>query len=208
MKTLLGYFWRGCLVLAPISATAYVAYYVVSFFDHLVPVGIPGLGFILTLALITVVGFLTSNVIGQAVVDATESWLVSVPVVKLVYSSIRDLLNAFVGDKKRFDYPVFVTLFPGSQTRVLGFVTREDLNALGTVGDVAVYIPQSYNFAGNLIIVPQTQVERIETSSSDLLAFIVSGGVSGLGIAPPETEPAPRSRLSRTILGLGPHSRK
>jgi uncharacterized membrane protein len=209
MKMLLGYFWRGCLVLLPVAFTAYFAYFVVATFDRLFPVGIPGLGLALALVVITLVGFLTSNVIGRAVVDAAERWLTSLPLLKLIYGSIRDLIQAFVGDKKRFDQPVALTLLPGTRSRLLGFVTREALEKLGLTDHVAVYVPQSYNFAGSLWIVPREQVERLEVSSTDLMAFIVSGGVSGLGVGPSISQSPPRKPpLARTILGLGPRQRR
>src|SRR5512145_2156499 len=109
MKTLLGYFWRGCLVLLPVIVTLYVAYFVVATVDKMVPVGIPGVGLVVVILLVTLAGFMTSNVFGRAMVEATERWLKSVPFLKLVYGSIRDLVQAFVGDKKRFDKPVALT---------------------------------------------------------------------------------------------------
>ncbi|MCC6903620.1 MAG: DUF502 domain-containing protein [Polyangiaceae bacterium] len=187
-KTLLGYFWRGCLVLAPVSITLYIAWLVFTTIDRILPVGVPGVGFVLTLVLITLVGFLTSNVIGKAVVRETEKWLARVPLVKLLYTSIRDLVGAFVGDKKKFDRPVAVAIVPGSKTRALGFVTRESLAQIEMRDCLAVYFPQSYNFAGNVLVVPKDQVETLSANSTDVMAFIVSGGVSGLGI-----EPAPLS---------------
>lgn len=187
-KTLLGYFWRGCLVLAPVSITLYIAWLVFTTIDRILPVGVPGVGFVLTLVLITLVGFLTSNVIGKAVVRETEKWLARVPLIKLLYTSIRDLVGAFVGDKKKFDRPVAVAIVPGSKTRALGFVTRESLAQIEMRDCLAVYFPQSYNFAGNVLVVPKDQVETLSANSTDVMAFIVSGGVSGLGI-----EPAPLS---------------
>jgi len=203
MKTLFGYFWRGCLVLLPAAATVYIAYLIFTTIDHMVPVGVPGLGFVLTVVVITLGGFLTSNVVGRAVFDIAERWLTSVPLAKLIYTSIRDLISAFVGDKKRFDRPVAVMLAPGSRIRALGFVTRDGLDSLGLGDQVAVYFPQSYNFAGNLVVVPRDQVEPLPVSTRDLMTFIVSGGVSGLGIEP---EPVGRSSTprGRTLVGLGP----
>jgi uncharacterized membrane protein len=184
MKTLLGYFLRGCLALLPVAATAYVAFVVVVKIDSWVPVGIPGLGFVITMALITLVGVLTSNVVGRAALDMLDRAVARVPLAKLVYTSIRDLLRAFVGDKKRFDRPVAVRLVPGSHARMLGFITRDRLEVLGMPDDVAVYFPQSYNFAGYLAVVPRDQVEPLVVSTTDLMTFVVSGGVSGLGIEP------------------------
>jgi len=208
MKTLLGYFWRGCLVLVPVAVTIYAAYVVIATFDKLIPIGIPGLGLLLTVGLITLVGFMTSNVMGRAVVEAAEGWLSSLPLLKLVYGSIRDLIEAFVGDKKRFDKPVMLTLVPGSPIRVLGFVVRDTLEQLGAQDHVAVYVPQSYTFAGSLLVAPRDQIEPLTVASSDLMAFIVSGGVSGLGIEPNPTRRPPRKPPgARTLFGLGPSRR-
>jgi uncharacterized membrane protein len=189
--------------MVPVAVTIYAAYFVVALFDKLVPVGIPGLGIVVTAAVVTFVGFMTTNVLGHAVVSAAERWLSSLPFLKLVYGSIRDLVQAFVGDKKRFDKPVAVTLMPGSPIQLLGFVTRTTLAELGKADRVAVYVPQSYNFAGNLLIAPPELVEPLDASSTDLMAFIVSGGVSGFGEEPGQKPPS-RSSPARTILGLGP----
>lgn len=205
MKTLLRHFWRGCLVLVPVFATTYVAYFVITTFDKLVPVGIPGLGLVLVVTLITLVGVMASNVVGRAAIDAAERWLSSLPFLKLVYGSIRDLIQAFVGDKKRFDKPVALTLLPGSPIQVLGFVTRDSLAELGKNDRVAVYVPQSYNFAGSLLIAPRELVEPLHASSTDLMTFIVSGGVSGLGVEPSTTQKPPmKPSPARTAGGLGP----
>src|SRR5688572_12685979 len=166
MKTLLGYFWRGCLVLAPVGITVYIAWVVFTTIDKLLPVGIPGLGFVLTIVLITVVGSLTSNVLGKAVAQEGEKLLRRVPLLKLVYTSIKDLIDAFVCDKRRFDKPVAARIVPGSTIRALGFVTRESLDHLAIAHHVAVYFPQSYNFAGNVLIVPSESVEPLDVSSA------------------------------------------
>ena len=200
MKTLLRYFLRGCLAILPIAATIYVAFVVVVTIDRWVPVGIPGLGFVLTIVLITLAGFLTSNVAGRAALDVTDRLLARVPLAKLVYTSIRDLLGAFVGEKKRFDRPVAVALMPGSRARMLGFVTRDQLGALGMKSEVAVYFPQSYNFAGYLAVVPRDQIEPLDVSTTDLMTFVVSGGVSGLGIEPAPVSRAPTKGSGRTLL--------
>jgi len=196
------YFLRGALVTAPLATTFYIVYWLLSLFDQILPIGIPGLGIVITLALITLAGFLTSNVVGSSVFDTTESMLKRVPLVKLVYSSIKDLIGAFVGDRKSFDRPVVLYLSLGSAIKMLGFVTRDGLSQLGLADHVAVYLPQSYNFAGNLVIAPRELVEPLDVSSAELMTFIVSGGVSGLGVGqsllPPVSMSYP-SQSGRTI---------
>lgn len=191
LRLLPRYFLRGALLTAPIALTLYILYWIFKAFDDLLPFGIPGLGLVVTALLITLVGFLTSNVIGRNAFEWTESMLRRVPFVKLLYSSIKDLIGAFVGDKKSFDQPVTVQLGPDSPIKLLGFVTRSKVLGLDLVDHVAVYFPQSYNFAGNLVLVPAGLVRPVNAPSSEVMTFIVSGGVSGLGIGESVLPPPP-----------------
>ena len=108
-----------------------------------------------------------------------DSFSLKAPFVKLLYTSIKDLIEAFMGEKRRFDQPVLVSLSPGGHGEAVGFVTRTDLEVLGLLDHVAVYFPQSYNFAGHLLVFPKDQIRPLEAESSEVMAFIVSGGVSG-----------------------------
>ncbi|HVJ22150.1 MAG TPA: DUF502 domain-containing protein [Polyangiaceae bacterium] len=193
-RALFRYFVRGCLVAAPLGLTIYIVYSTLQAIDHLLPAPVPGLGLLITVALLTVVGFLTSNVVGRTVVDFTDRLLKSVPLVKLVYSSLKDMVGAFVGEKKSFNRPVTVRV---GELKVLGFVTRDSLDGLALPGHVAVYFPQSYNFAGYLVLAPRELVEPVNVPSSELMTFIVSGGVSGLGVRPPVglTPPPPATTV-------------
>ena len=178
MKRLLNYFLRGLIVTAPVALTLYISWIVFRTVDSWLPLPVPGLGFVITLALITLIGFLASNLLTRGLVNLVEAVMARLPFVRLLYTSTKDLLNAFVGEKRRFDKPVLVHLFPGGSARALGFVTQETLERLGASGDVAVYFPQSYNFAGQVLIVNASHVERLDAASSDVMAFIVSGGVT------------------------------
>jgi uncharacterized membrane protein len=106
----------------------------------------------------------------------TEAVFTRAPLVRLIYASIKDLLEAFVGDKKRFDQPVAVTIIEG--VRTLGFVTQDDLGFLDMPGQIAVYLPFSYSMAGTLVIVDRERVERLAIDSASVMALVVSGGVS------------------------------
>jgi uncharacterized membrane protein len=109
-------------------------------------------------------------------VQLTESLFTRAPLVRLIYASLKDLLEAFVGDRKRFDQPVAVRLAEG--VRTLGFVTQEDLGFLALEGNVAVYLPFAYSMAGSLVIVPAANVERLAVDSASVMAMVVSGGIS------------------------------
>jgi len=104
-------------------------------------------------------------------------------VVKLLYTSIRDLMGAFVGDKKSFDKPVMVDLTPEQGIKVLGFLTCTSFDDPKLTSYVAVYVPQSYNFAGNLLVVPRSRVQPIDADGAQFMAFIVSGGVAQMNAA-------------------------
>jgi uncharacterized membrane protein len=184
MRALLRYFVRGLVLLAPLAITLYVCVLVFTTIDGWLGLDIPGAGFLATVALVTLVGFLASSLFNRGVLgllSLIERWVERLPFVRLLYSSTKDLLNAFVGERRRFDQPVLVTLLQGVDARALGFVTQRSLGALGLEGYVAVYFPQSYNFAGNLLVVPATHVTPVAADSADVMAFIVSGGVTALG---------------------------
>lgn len=176
-----GYFGRGLLVFVPTVGTLYTVWLVLSWLDSTIGFPVPGLGLVLTLALIVAIGFLASNVIGQAALEAFENAIKTLPVVSLLYSSLKDLLGAFVGDKKSFDRPAMVSLDPEGKVRVFGFVTCDRFDDVRLKDMCAIYLPQAYNFAGNILIVPKASVELVDADPAQFMAFIVSGGVSAMG---------------------------
>lgn len=180
MSRLAGYFFRGLVLAAPVAITLYVCWLIFSTVDRWLGLPIPGVGFLITIALVTLLGFFASNLLTRGAVSLLDQVLNRLPFVRLLYSSTKDLLNAFVGEQRRFDKPVLVALSPDGGVRALGFITRGSLETLGLQDDVAVYVPQSYNFAGNLLVVPATRVTPVDRESSEVLTFIVSGGVTGL----------------------------
>jgi len=180
MRRLLNYFLRGLVLVAPLAITLYVCWIVFVRIDGWLGLPVPGLGFVLTIVLITLVGFLGSNLITRGMVAIVEQAVSRLPFVRLLYTSTKDLLNAFVGEKRRFDKPVLVRLSMQSEARMVGFVTQESLDRLGLPGYASVYFPQSYNFAGNLVVFPSSQLHPLDAASADVMAFIVSGGVTGV----------------------------
>lgn len=176
MRTLLRYFAQGVLIAVPIVATLYVLVTIVSFIDGLLNFDVPGLGLLVSVGLLTLLGFVASSVVGSRLVGFAESLLGRLPLVKILYNAIRDLVGAFVGNKKGFDKPVLVRL-AGSELCVFGFATRELLPLPGLEQHVAVYFPQSYN----VVAVPRSSVTPLSVKSSELMGFIVSGGITGFG---------------------------
>jgi uncharacterized membrane protein len=177
MNWLIKNFLRGLVIVVPIALTVYLIYEAFVRIDRLLDLKTPGLGIVVTFGGCVVIGAIASNFFVRKFLGLTEAIFRRAPLVRLIYTSLRDLLEAFVGDKKRFDQPVAVTLT--GELRTLGFVTQGDLTALGLPGDVAVYVPFSYSMAGSLVVVPAGQVTRLNADSASVMALIVSGGVSG-----------------------------
>src|SRR3954470_22899350 len=151
MTRLLNYFFKGLVFLAPLVFTVYVCVRVFSTIDGWLGLDTPGVGFVVTVALITLLGFLAQSFLTRGMLNVVERLFERLPFVRLLYTSARDLLNAFVGDKRRFDKPVMVTPYPGGVARVFGFVTQESLAAIGLAEHVTVYVPFSYSIAGTLM---------------------------------------------------------
>ncbi len=180
MRRLLGYFARGLVLLAPLAVTVWVCWLVFRSVDGWLGLPIPGAGFVATLLLITLFGFLGSNLLTRSAVGALEGIMARLPFVRLLYGSTKDLLNACVGEKRRFDKPVIMNFTADGSVRLMGFVTQESLAHLGLDQQVAVYCPHSYNFSGQLYVVHTSQVQPLDVASADAMAFVVSGGVAGL----------------------------
>ena len=179
MKRLIRNFLHGCLVVVPAVVTLSAIWIVFRKVDGLLGIPIPGVGLVVTVALITAVGAFSSNVLGKKMVQVADGWLGRVPLVKLIYTGLRDFMAALVGEKKSFDKPCVVSLSADGSVRAFGFITREDLSHWGLAGHVAVYFPQSINFAGQLGLFPRARVEALAVEPSQILPFIVSGGVAG-----------------------------
>ena len=178
MKRISQYFLQGLLFLVPLFVTVYVIYWVFIRIDGILDMPVPGVGFIVTIVFVTLVGFGASNFLTKNIVGLVDKIFARLPLVKMIYTAIKDLVNAFVGDKKSFNRPVQVVIDRESNLRVLGFATRDSLDSIGIQDSMAVYLPQSYNFAGNLIIVDREQVTPMSADPGEVMKLIVSGGVS------------------------------
>jgi uncharacterized membrane protein len=175
---LLNYFFRGLVILAPAVVTVYVFWLIFSTVDRWMGLRYPGLGIAVTVALITLFGFLTSSVLARWVGSIVDHAFKRLPLVRLVYTSTRDLLDAFVGTKRRFDRPVVVTTSADGVEKAFGFVTTEAMSRFGLEDHVTVYLPFSYTFTGVIRIYPARNVKPLATDSAELMAFVVSGGVT------------------------------
>jgi uncharacterized membrane protein len=180
MNTLIKYFFRGLLLVIPIGLTIYILLAAVSWMDRLLNLQYPGSGILIIIVTVTVIGYIGSTLIAKPIFDLFEKLLNRLPLVRIIYSSLKDLISAFVGDKKKFDQPVLVTINKQSDLQKLGFITQEDLSNLGIKEKIAVYLPHSYNFSGDLFIVPRENVVLIRASGADIMKFIISGGVAAM----------------------------
>lgn len=187
---LLNYFFKGVLVVVPLGAAIFLIYWIISSVDKALNLSnaialngkhvyIPGLGILTVLVIILFAGIIVTNFITDPIQAGFNRWIKRIPLLNFFYSSIKDFTEAFVGDEKKFSEPVLVEL-NDSGLKQVGFVTHKNLNKIKLPGEVAVYLPFSYSFAGQLVIVKTARVTPLNMSASEAMKFVVSGGVSGL----------------------------
>lgn len=173
------YFARGVLIFAPILITLSIIRWVFIKLDGLLQpyIGVPGLGFLMVLFALLVIGWLSSLFLGDRLVALIDSWLERLPGISFIYSSVRDVFKAFVGNKRRFKHTVRARLF-ADDVWVIGFLTDEDLHSWELGQDhVAVYVPQAYNVAGQLYLMHRDRVHPLkEVSAGDAMKYAATGG--------------------------------
>ncbi len=179
MRSLAGHFLRGLLITAPTVITVYVCWLLISTIDGWLGIDIPGAGILVAVTAITLIGMFASNLVTRSLLAWIDRAIEKLPFVRFLYTATKDLLNAFVGERRRFNQPVRVQLGPTPDLFTLGFVTASSMEHVGLPGHAAVYMPQSYNFAGQLVLVPAAHVTPLDADSAEVMAFIVSGGVAG-----------------------------
>lgn len=186
MKRIFTYFLQGLLLSGPLAVTLYTVYLMFNFVDRLVrdplkeyfKFDIPGIGIVVIFISLTVLGLIGSTIIARPFTNFTRKLLKRAPLVNVIYTSLNDLFTAFVGKEKKFNVPVIVCLNQENNLWKLGFITEKNLSDFGLEDMIAVYFPHSYNFSGELFLVPQSAVKTIELSPSEVMKFAVSGGVT------------------------------
>ena len=178
MNWILKNFLRGLVIVVPIALTIYVLYQTFLAIDRLLHFSMPGVGVAVIVVAVILIGALASNFIIRRVLQLTDLMFTRAPLVRILYSAIKDLLEAFVGNKRRFDRPVMVSMTEGGDVRFFGFVTRDDMSDVALPDHVAVYLPFSYTWDGSLVIVPRSRVQPLQADSASIMALVVSGGVS------------------------------
>lgn len=192
-RQLFQYFLQGLLVLAPVVVTGYALYWVVTSIDELLPIFTIiddqgkvkvrnfGLGFVIIIAAISIVGYLSTFFIQSRIFNLFDHWLEKVPGIKFVYTTVKDFFEAFAGEKKKFNKPVLANVDDNNVWRV-GFLTRDDMDDFGLKDYVAVYVPMSYSISGNVYLIPMDRIKSLEghVTGSEAMKFAISGGVTKL----------------------------
>jgi uncharacterized membrane protein len=197
IKRLLQFFFQGLIVLAPIAITIWVVLGLFQWVDGFLPNiinalfpslldknvdgslrKIPGLGFVVVMLLVLFVGWLSSLFVVGRLVSVFDTVLERTPGIKIIYSSVKDFLEAFAGNKKKFDKPVLVNVDVSGVWRI-GFITQPSNLEFGLPDHVTVYVPHSYAISGITYIIPKANIKVLENvSASDAMKYAVSGGVT------------------------------
>lgn len=180
IQRLIRYFFSGTLFIVPLVATIYFIFVSFRWLDGLIQLPYPGLGLLIILAAITGFGYMTSGLAQKTLIHWFDQFVNRIPLVKIVYSSLKDLIGAFVGDQKKFDKPVLVRINKENNLHRIGFVVQQDLSGVGLPEMVAVYFPQSYAVAGDHFLVNRENIFPLNVSGPVAMKFIVSGGITGL----------------------------
>ncbi|MDQ2657998.1 MAG: DUF502 domain-containing protein [Bacteroidota bacterium] len=176
---ILRYFFSGTIFIVPILATAYFIFISFTWLDERLNLPYPGLGFLIVFSVITLIGYLSTNYIFKTMGKWFDAGMNRIPLVKIIYSTVKDLLGAVVGDKRKFNKPVLVRINRENDLHQIGFITQDDLSALDLPEMVVVYIPHSYALSGYHYFVPKANIKPLKISGPLAMKFIVSGGVSG-----------------------------
>ena len=198
-RKLAKYFLQGLIILAPIAITIWAISglfnYVDSILPNLVdvfaphllphnkdgqPVTPPGSGLVVVILIVMFVGYVSSSFVVSRLVDLFDKVLEKTPGIKIIYSTVKDFLEAFAGNKRKFDRSVLVAVESTDIWRV-GFITQNDAVQFGLQDYMAVYIPQSYAFAGHLYFVRKERVRLLkDVSAAEAMKFAISGGVTDI----------------------------
>lgn len=180
------YFLQGLLFITPIGVTVVAVVWFVNLMDELIlpfieqviPIHIPGLGIIVAFLCLAILGYIISKFISISAVNWLDSLMKRAPLVKVIYFAVKDLITVFFGKEDKMGKPVKVLVQRDPIQYKFGFVTRNDLSEF-KLGDemISVYFPFSYGVMGNQMAVARKDVEYLDVPASEVMKFIVSGGV-------------------------------
>jgi uncharacterized membrane protein len=190
-------FFQGVVVLAPIGVTIWVVVSLFNWVDNFLPnllnfifplqfaevngqiPKVTGLGFVVAITLVLIVGWLSSLFFVERLMSIFDKILEKTPGVKIIYSSVKDFLEAFAGNKKKFDQPVLVNVDSTDVWRI-GFITQQNTEHFGLKDFVTVYVPHSYAISGITYIVSADRIKKMPkgVNASEAMKYVVSGGVT------------------------------
>ncbi len=189
-KKLLNYLIRGLLVVVPIALSVFIVYWAVTTVDSWIDLNyvlgvnpatgasrnIPGLGLLTVLGIILIAGVIVTNLVTEPVYNWFQRIMKRLPLINFIYTSVKDLTEAFVGDDKKFNQPVLVEVEAG--LKKIGFLTKSDLEMLGLKDEMIVYFPFSYSFAGQVYVIHKDRIKPLDMNAAEAMKLVLSGGVS------------------------------
>ena len=197
-RHVLQYFFQGIIVIAPIAITIYVVVWLFNLIDNFLPDilfalfpkwmtapdgslrTIPGLGFLMVVIIVTIIGFISTSFFVSRILSFLNRVLEQTPGIKYIYSAVKDFLEAFGGNRKKFDKPVLVSV-DATDTWRIGFITQHDVTQFGLETHVAVYVPLSYALTGVVYFVPKEKIKPLDNmNGAEAMKFVISGGVTHL----------------------------
>ncbi|WP_342265315.1 DUF502 domain-containing protein [Cardinium endosymbiont of Philonthus spinipes] len=180
INRLILYFFRGLLLILPLGGTLYLISFILFKIDGFVSLSIPGLGMFIVVASITLLGYIGTTLLVKSVFGFTEGLIKKVPFIRALYSYLKDFTSTFVSSKGKFNKPVMVLTNKTTQVYRIGFITKESLEVLSMPNHVAVYLPNAYDLAGILIVVPPELITPLHLPGSEVMKFNFSGGLTPL----------------------------
>ena len=190
---ILRYFLQGIIIISPIAVTVWAAYSIFDIIDTRIPYVPRGVGFLIIISSLIIIGWLGSTFfIWKFLINFFDSVLERTPFLKFIYSSVKDVVESFMGDKKKFTKPVLVKVRTNPEIFQIGFITQKDLSKLNLEGKVAVYLPHSYAVSGFLFILDIENIQPLDINPSDAMKMAVSGGIASLDMD--EESPMPETK--------------
>jgi uncharacterized membrane protein len=191
MNSLGRIFLTGLLTVLPVLATLYLVLWLIGtmerFFGAQLKWLMPdeyyrtGMGLLLAVLVIFGVGLLTQALIFRRVFGWAEKLLLEIPLVRSVYTALRDLFGLIGSGQDADALQVVSVTLPGTGMRALGFVSRSDFADLppgiGREGEIAVYLPMSYQIGGYTLFMARDQAVPVDMSREDAMKFILTAGL-------------------------------
>lgn len=177
-------FLQGLVIIGPLAVTGWIIWYIVFSIDNIIPSvsqRFPGLVFVAVILGTTAIGFIGNKfILGRLLVDSVDYILEHTPGIKFIYTSLKDVMGSFVGDKKKFNVPVWVKTNENPEIWRIGFLTQSDMSAVNLESMIAVYLPHSYAVSGWVVVTKYSNIKEVEgMSAAEAMKFAVSGGVAG-----------------------------